>query len=75
MDPTLKEINLWRSTKKFWYDEFGSEVFFDKAFNVERQNPQWIGVAVSGIFLGQISNAFMKVYDNREELRDIKILD
>lgn len=63
MDETLKEINLWKSIKKFWIDGLSPiSVYFDKIFVSDRTDDQWVGVAVAGLRPAHVHEASMRVF-------------
>lgn len=64
MDASLKEINLWKSIKRFWKEGLDgtSKVYFDKFFDTKRRADRWVGVELSGVRPDQVSQAFMKIY-------------
>ena len=62
MDATLKELNLWKSIKKFWIDGLSVPVYFDQIFVTDRVEDRWIGIAVANLRPAHVHEASMRVY-------------
>src|SRR6056297_2247734 len=63
MDATLKELNLWKSIKKFWIDGLSpTAVYFDRIFESDRTDDQWVSVIVDGLRPAHVHIASMRIY-------------
>ena len=83
MEITLSETNIWRSIKKFWYDQLDGvvSIFFDRVITKSQKADlsQWVTIFIEGVIPGHVSDASMTIYmfstqdsegDNLAELRD-----
>jgi hypothetical protein len=65
MDATLKEINIWRSVKKFFSDGISEvPVYFDRIITAPSADApeRWVNVIVEDLAPNQVSSAIMNVY-------------
>lgn len=65
MDATLKEANLWKSIKKFFWDGLSSSenIFFDRILTAPDNTPNtWVCILLEQLYPRTVSSAFMPIY-------------
>lgn len=80
MDPTLKETNIWKSVKKFFWDGLSDSenIFFDRILTAPQNTPdRWICVLIEQLYPRTVSTALMQIYmfsKNDDEGDNIRML-
>lgn len=65
MDNTLKEVNIWKSIKKFWIDGLpDTQLYFGRVVTSPGSETinQWLCIQTSDLIPSQVSSAFMTAF-------------